>query len=322
MTTTELPPPQQSRANRQRRTPPELLAAIAAASAVGGALSDASPTGNVFGDVFWTALGAGLLAFATAHARRWAWFPLAGAAATVAQGWLALGFGIAALAGAFGVGFFTDRRRWMGAIVGGLAAQALLRGHSYGFVGLPTLIALAACVPVAVSGYRLMTRRTRKIANIAAIAGAVVIIPLGAYTAVIALRAEDRLLERDRSHRRGRRRASATAIRAGPQSLLDTSARELDSVATQFNRPWVVPARFVPVLGQHATAVHSLASAGADATTSAGRRTRQARRRRAAARARPGRSRQASRNSSTRSTACSPPSVAPRPRWPASIAPG
>ena len=233
-----------------------------------GALSDASPTGNPIADAFWTGLGAGLLAFTTAHARRWAWFPLAGVAATVGQGWLALAFGITALAVVFAAGFFTGRRRWIGAIVGALAAQALLRGHSYGFTGLPTIIAIAACTPVTISGYRLMSRRNRKNVKIGVAVAAIVIIPLGAYTTLIALRAEDRLLDAiDLTDEAVD--ALDDSDEGLAQSLLVASGNELDDVAGQFNRPWVVPARWVPVLGQHASAVHSLAGAGADATTSA-----------------------------------------------------
>ena len=266
-----VPPSTRTRERRRgRRTSPELLAAIVAGSAVLGILSDASPTGNPWGDALWNGLFAAGLSYATAHAKRWTWFLLAGTAAAVAvaQGTLALVFGAASLLGAFLVRFVISRHRWNGAIVGGLAAQALLRGDSYGFTGLPTLVVAAACAPLLVSGYRLSPRRTRKFVRIMLVAAAAIIVPIGLYSTIIALRAEDRLLGAiDLTDE------AIDAVNDGDeglaQSLLITSGNQLDDVAVQFDRPWILPARLVPVLGQHTSAVHSLADAGADATYSA-----------------------------------------------------
>ena len=84
---------------------------------------------------------------------------MAAVAVIVADGWLALLCGLGSLGAVFGAGFFTHRRRWLGAVAGGLAAQALIRGVSYGATGVPTAVAvvglrtgLRVCVSGRVSG--------------------------------------------------------------------------------------------------------------------------------------------------------------------------
>ena len=128
----------------RRPTSPALVLGLAALSGAGAVESDASPTGSTLGDLIWLFVFGSSLSLAMSDARRWAWFPAASLSLAVASGWIATIGGLAALGLTVVFGFNeARRRRWMGALVGLLAAQALVRGRTYGFTGLPTVVAVA-----------------------------------------------------------------------------------------------------------------------------------------------------------------------------------
>lgn len=260
-----------SRATRRAawRTPRGAIIAIVAASAVAAMFSGASPTGSTIGDAFWNGVAGATLARATVDARRWSWFPMAGVAASVAQGALALLCGIGALAGVFTAGFFAARRRWIGAVVGALAAQALLRGWSYGFTGLPTIVAIGACLPLLISAYLNASAKTKRVAWVGTAVLAIVVTVLSIFTAVSAVRARDRV-EQAIDFGNDALEAAESGDQVLAAGLITASAEELDSVATDFSRPWLLPARFVPILGPHATVLHTVADAGSNVAGDAG----------------------------------------------------
>ena len=194
---------------------------------------------------------------------------MAGVAATVASSVFALVCGIGAIVAVFAAGFFTRRRRWIGALAGGLAAQALLRGYSYGFTGLPTIVAIAAVAPLLISAYRNASGSTKRIARRGAVIAGVVVIVLTVFTAVSALRARDRISEAIRFSD-----MAIDAAQGGDGDLaagfINASAEELDAVATDYNRPWLYPARYVPVLGQHAAVLGDVADVASSVAVDAG----------------------------------------------------
>ncbi len=146
--------------------PGSVQTAVVAAVAVGAGLAavaaGCSPTGSRFADAVASfAFGAGLT-LATAKARRWSWLTLSGLAALGAQGAEPLVAAMLAVAGSLvAMALPRSRTRWLGAIVGGLSAQILLRLPDYGFSGSSAIWAAVAVAPVLVSGYARCRSRTR-----------------------------------------------------------------------------------------------------------------------------------------------------------------
>lgn len=245
-------------------TSASLIVGLAAASAVGVALSGAEPAGHALADPFWSAAFGASLSMAMSDARRWTWFAPAFVGLAVAAGWIAAIAGIAAVGLVTYFAFSpTRRRRWMGAVVGLLAAQALVRGRTYGFTALPTLVASAACLPVYWSAYLNTSNRARRVAKGVLAVGVVVILLLTIFTAVSAARARGRVL---RAIDFGQQAVEA-ADQNDPElatALLVAAHDELRSIEDDFGQLWLAPGRMVPVLGQHSRALQVMADAGAD----------------------------------------------------------
>ena len=122
-------------------------------SAVGGALSGAEPAGWLPADILWRAGFAALVAGATAKAQRWTWVVLAAAAAVTASGATLVAAGLVALGPRRSPPAYAHRRsRPLGALVGAIAVQVLLR-VDLDDAGLSALVTAAAVTPVFVSAY-------------------------------------------------------------------------------------------------------------------------------------------------------------------------
>lgn len=243
--------------------------AVAAVAAVAGVVSDAEPTGLAGANVFWRAGLTALIAYLAGTARRWTWFVPAGTAAVVAGGGLAL----ACAAAGIGIGFWSvlsdTRSRARGALVGGLGCVALLQADPISFHGFTALVAAAALLPPAVSGYahggRRVQARIRRGAAIAlvvsglAAAGAV----LGVVSVTRDLTQGARLIDE-----------GIVAARDADDDLagerLRQAARHLTSADTTLTSWFVSPARLLPIVGPNLDAVESLArETGAVADVSA-----------------------------------------------------
>jgi len=241
---------------------------ITASSAALALLADAEPAGHSQIDAAWRAVFGAGLALAAADARRWSWFPVAGLAAAAATGPAAIVAGAGALVLTFVAGFVTERRRWVGALVGALAAQAILRGATYGFTGLPTLVAVGACIPIALSLYQHTSRRSRSVFRAVAVVGLVLGALLTTFTVVSAERARDSVAKAiDFGNQ------AVAAAEQGDQELaailIAASGHELGGIVDDFNQPWLALGRFVPILGQHSRALRTMADAGSEVAASA-----------------------------------------------------
>lgn len=241
------------------------LIALSAIAAVGGALAGAHPVGVAWLDGLWSALFAVAVVLGASRSRRMATIWMAGIAGVVAVGGdsSAIVFGVASLAGA-GVTAFTRRReRLLGAVVGLFAAQALLRGATFGFVGLPTLVAAAAVIPVFVSAWRIGRSRERKVA-LWALVGLIAVVLIGGAAAGIAA-------NEARPHLQAASDGADQALDLLHAGDTAAAADEFSKAQYQFERasgtlngPLGYVGRAVPVVAQQLDAVRQVSIAGED----------------------------------------------------------
>ena len=227
-------------------------------SALGGLLVGAAPSGTPAADAVLTAAFAALLAAAGATARPWTWLVVAGLATAMAGDAVAACLGGAALVVAL-VALRSPRPpAWAGAAVGGLAAQALLRGTDLGFQGASALAVGLAVAPLLLSAYRHAGRPTQ--VRVRWLAGGVtvaVVLATGLYGASLARARSPVDRGMDGLY------AGLAAARQGDEVQ---AAQELDDAADEFRHAsralgswWVAPARVVPVLGPNARATEAMA---------------------------------------------------------------
>ena len=231
------------------------------AGGLGAGLAPAHPTGVGFADVIWCAAFGALVTVAASRSRRWPWFWLAGVAAAGAAGsWWTVP-ALIALAVTFGATFTRHRSRLLGAGIGALAAQTLLRVPSVGFHGLPSLLAAVAAAPVLWSAYDRCGRgRRRQVRRVAAGCGVVAMVAVtGAGLA--ALMARGPLQTGVDSSRQG-----LDALRSGQAP---TARGQFDQAQVSFSQAdrrltawWAQPARLLPIAGQHLAALAGVAESG------------------------------------------------------------
>jgi len=240
---------------------------IAAGSALAAALADAAPVESRPFDVLWCALAGALVAWAAGRSAPLpvAWLGAVAAVVGMGGGWLPAICGLAALA--TGVIASWDRRPEpeLLALSGALAVQALLRGPSYGFFGLPTLVALAAVAPALVSGFRRSPGGEKRVVRLAAlvVGGVVVVASLGAMAAALMARSDLEGAGDDAE-------AALALLREGDLEMalpaLESATEQFSSSSSVLNGPLAWAGRAVPVVGQHVEALRRVASAGEELT--------------------------------------------------------
>ncbi len=236
---------------------------VVVVSALVAALAPAAPTGFRPADALWCgALGAGC-AWAASRSRRWCWLWASGLVAAFSLGsWWALA-GVAALILALAGAFLKLRSRVLGAIVGGLMAQAALRMPSTGFFGLTGLIAAVALVPLFASAYERSAGPIRRRIRLAGIALGVAAVLASIAIAVPALLAKERLDSAVTTSRAG-----LELVRDGHQTdagvQLGDAAVDFDKAGNLLAGPWGWPARLVPIVAQQRDALVEASSDGAE----------------------------------------------------------
>jgi len=243
---------------------------IAAVSAVAAALSPAAPTGLRAADALWCGLIGGIVALAASRSRRWALAWLGGIAAVVGIGGdaVAVAFAVASIAVTLAVAASRRRDRLVGALLGAVAIQALLRGPNYGFVGLPTIVGLVAVLPVLVTGYRMARRRERRAARYL-VAGAAVVVVLGSAAAAVAAIASRSSLEDGRTGATAGLDSLRAGDTAGASTAFGVAASDFEDANGTLEGPLTWVGRALPVVGQHVEALRRVSAAGQDLGTSA-----------------------------------------------------
>ncbi len=235
---------------------------LAAAAAVGTVRSGAEPTASTLANALVNGACAVVVVYLSSRARRWAWLVMAGGTTLAAASAAALVAGGAALLVGF-VSVAVDRRsRVTGALVGALAIQALFRLPDWERQGVATLVAVAAVVPVLVSGYRNCRpaiRRRLLVGVSGVVVGALV---LSATAIVVALGQHPTLQDGIDQARDGLRAAENGQTRRAEQ-LLGDAEQSFGRAADALQAPWMVATTGVPVVGQNVEALAVAAHQGA-----------------------------------------------------------
>jgi hypothetical protein len=258
-----------ARGRRHRRQAEQAaLVGVAVATAVGAAVSGAAPTGWPVADAVWSAAFAVLVALAATRANRWTWVVLAGVATVAAGSGAAAVAGGAALALTLVAALADVRGPVIGALVGGLSVQALLRLGDFGLPRLSALLVVVAVAPLLWSAYHLSRRATRRWARRGALAAGVVVVVagLGALAAFVEARTSADLgstqVER-----------GLTAVRegdtAGALAELDAATASFREARSRAGSPLTLPARAVPGMAAQVRAVDVAADVGAEVTATA-----------------------------------------------------
>ncbi|HET9692448.1 MAG TPA: DUF4012 domain-containing protein, partial [Acidimicrobiales bacterium] len=240
--------------------------ALAAAAAIGGALAGCHPTGTPVVDPVFAAVIAGLLTLAMSRARRIPTIVVAAGALAFARGWVFLPAGLA-VAVALVTTFARRRHQCLGALVGALAAQAVLRWPAVGFHGSTALAAAGVLAVAFLSAYRQLGRRARRRSRwaVAGLAVAAVVLTVPAVLGALAARsAASAAIAEARSSLH----AVGSAPTAEAESQLRAATADLHSAHGQAGSWYTAGARLVPVVAQNRQAL-AVATGAAERLTSA-----------------------------------------------------
>jgi hypothetical protein len=137
-----------------------IVVALAVAAAVGAAFAGCHPTGTPVADVIETAAFAAGLTLLASRSSRGTWLVVGVAAVVFARAWLLVP-ALATMGVAFESVFSSRTRRRVGAVVGALGVQVILRWPPEVFHGLPTLVTTAVVAILAISAWRRSSTRIR-----------------------------------------------------------------------------------------------------------------------------------------------------------------
>jgi hypothetical protein len=269
-----------SRRSSGRSTPQQNVAraqvyAIAGVAAALAALAESRPTGLAVWDLVLRMGLAFAVTVACSHARRWTWMVLSGAAAAASRelapalmAWSALGVSLAAVV-------FDFRRRRVGAIVGALAVNSLLRLTPMGFRGFTAILAIVVIAPVLISAYRVQRRKVQKRVLIGVWSVAGLALASAAALGIAGLFGVGHVAAAQEAATSGLELAkSGKQDDSGIQFTI--SADEFESAEGYLTSWYVQPSRLVPILGYQTDALGRMASIGHELAGTAERVTTQA----------------------------------------------
>ncbi len=245
------------------------MLAIALVAGIAAAFAPSQPTGIAVYDVLERfAFGVVVTLFA-ACSRRWTWLVLGGVSTVLAESLAGN------VLGAIGLGFAVyssvrsrRRDRLVGAVVGALCSQVLLRTADVGFFGLTAIIVAVTVIVVMVSGYRTMRRRNRR--RIGITAGVIVVLMALATAglAFTALAAEPSLDSATAAAKKGLHEAvHGNQKDAGDQWGI--AHRYFADAEAKLSSPLSKLAYPIPVVSQHAQLVVTAAGSGTEITGAA-----------------------------------------------------
>lgn len=244
-----------------------LVVVIAVAGALAAALASGAPSGLAPANAVFRAVGAGLVTVAAARGRRWAGLVLAATAFAVAHQWQLVPAG-AALLSSFVMTTRRVRLPLLGAAVGAVSFQVLLRQQPYAFHGASSLMGAAAVLPVVISAHRrsrssARQRHRRILTGLAGLA----MVATAAFGAALILARRD--LETGASQARAALDAARSGDATTAQARLRGAGTALRHSASLTGSWWAAAARAVPLVGQQAEAVSLITTEGRNVVRSA-----------------------------------------------------
>ena len=221
-----------------------------------------APTGYGWVDAVFRAGFAVGVTLAAARSRRWTWVFLAGVAALAATGRPLTLVALTALAVALAAVLVDVRRRPLGALVGALSVQVLLRLSIEGPLGTSMAVATAAVAPVLVSGLGRCTPETRRRLVVAT---AVAVVASGLAAAGLAVAVFQSRHDVTQATAEARDGFDAARDRNGELAVerLYAASTHFGAANDRLNSPWALPARLVPILGHQAQVVETMTAQGA-----------------------------------------------------------
>ena len=259
---------------------PVVLTLAMGSGALAAVFSDASPVGLDIADAMYRAVFGATIVWFASRARRWTWTVLACVATAVASSLLVQTLCAVTLIGAVKALLGSGKRNGLvGASVAAICVPALMTqgadplwrlsgGRVDDWFATSALLTAAACTPVLASGWKTLSRRRRRTLRRAlrraSLAGGLVVL----ITAVASVAALPRMLD-GLSHSR----AATDAANAGELELaskeFEAAAQQWETANSRLTRPWLTPARLLPVVGQHVRALQVVTGQAAALHTSA-----------------------------------------------------
>ncbi len=181
-----------------------------------------------------------------------------------------IGIGIAVVLVAFAL--LTERRRWIGAMCGAILAWYLGRLGAGPFHSSTTLIAAAVAVPIVGSGlHHLPDGRSKVVGRIVGVLFGAAALSSAVFAVVALLALGD--VNQGIDHAKAGFRLASDGVQADAAREFEHSADAFRSVQGKVGGPWSLPARLVPIVGQHVRAVQVVASEGVSLTDTAAETT-------------------------------------------------
>lgn len=252
---------------RDHRASKALVSALTVAAAVGAGFAGCHPTGSDGLDVAYSAIFAAVVTLGASRAARAALLFFAAVTVVMSRQWLLIPAG-AAMFVAFGSVFGRRSYQRLGALIGALGVQVILRWPPVGFHGATALIATVAVAPVLVSAWRRQRRRTRRmiLVGAASVAGlAALFTALVALGGLLARHPAEAGLSDARSALHG---IAGTDSRASIDQL-DAAASSLATAHSRSAAWWTLPGRLVPLVAQQQKAMSAATAAGEKLTAAA-----------------------------------------------------
>jgi len=221
---------------------------LALAGGIGAGFAGCHPTGTAVVDPIETALFAGAFIVFTSRASRETWLILGVAAVLLSRGWM-LAPAIVTIASGFSTVFASRSQRRVGAAIGALGVQVMLRWPPELFHGFPSLAAAAVAVVIAASAYRRSPARTRHraLVTLGGLVVAAIVVTLPAAIETLMARSAAQAAE-TAAH------AALSTIGNGSAALttyeLRAAATQSSDAATAFSGWYSLGARLVPIVAQ------------------------------------------------------------------------
>jgi hypothetical protein len=264
----EVSPAHRAKVGRRRTTSRWTVALLVVASAVGGALAGCHPTGTRIVDPLYAAALAALVTYACSRARRWTWLTLSAVAMVLTRDWLVIP-AAAALLVAFASVWPSRGRRRVGALIGAVAIQVIMRWPATGFHGLTALIAAVAIFPCLISAYRQSSIARRRHVRWAVAGTGAIALLFAVPFALAALRARS-AVTRGVSAAEGALSAVNAGDTASATHQLPVATADFVAARAETASWWSAGAGLIPVASQQHRALNGAMAAGRDLTAVAG----------------------------------------------------